>query len=463
MQLLLENLSPEDMKKYLKEYYNYAASELQISRPPKLFLKEDTENANNLLGKTGYYDPDKEEIYLYTTNRHAKDIIRSFAHELIHHHQKLSGFNDDLDLSKTVNDPAYASHDPKLREMERDAFERGNMMFRDWCDAKKMERKQTMNEVKINIKKSDLNKDGQLSGYEKKRGSAIANAMSVKKVDEVDIPKSKETEFKAEREKIVKGLKGEVPKKSVYPIAANKAKQKMGLEEDDTYGDAEAKGAPAMNEEDQVVEAIYNKVMEKLKLQEAPREDDEPVEFGDDEGELDFSDPSQYQMNKGKVKKAGMSDFGDDEAPEVSDNDMEEIPTGDDEAPASSGNDPMAQLRAEKMMTAIKDFLNNARKSLADGDNEEAIHNFLEGRKATARLVKFIKANPHLKLKHKGKDVDLSKLKERKWKKKKPMKESVGLPHKELFIKKERLMNERFNAHEDLVYQELMNKFIKKE
>jgi hypothetical protein len=417
MQLLLENLSPEDMKKYLKEYYNHAAKELKLSRAPRLFLDQDKKNADDLLGKTGYYDPDKEEIHLFITDRHAKDVIRSFAHELIHHDQKLSGFNDNLDLSKTAHDPAYASHDPKLREMERDAFERGNMMFRDWCDSKKMERKQTMSESKINAKKSDLNKDGKLSGYEKKRGSAIANAMS------------------------------------------GKSKPKSMKENEQEN----------LSEEDQVVEAIYNKVMEKLKLQEAPREDDEPVEFGDDEGELDFSDPSRYQMNKGKVKKAGMSDFGDsDETPEDGEGDMEEIPTGDDEAPAAAGADPMAQLRAEKMMDAIKSFLNNARKSLADGDNEEAIHNFLEGRKATARLVRFIQSNPHLKLKHKGADVDLSKIKERKLKKKKPMKENKEpvvptVPYSQLFVKKERLMNDRFNTHETNIYEELMNRFIKKE
>jgi len=34
---------------------------------------------------------------------------------------------------------------------------------------------------KKNMKKADLNKDGKLSGYEKKRGMAIAKAMKKKK------------------------------------------------------------------------------------------------------------------------------------------------------------------------------------------------------------------------------------------------------------------------------------------
>jgi len=152
MNLLLENISYDDLKKYLKEFYNYAKKELVLDRPPRLFLKEDQENANDLLGKTGYYDPQKEEIHLFITDRHGKDIIRSFSHELVHHCQKLHGMNDNIDLSAT-KDPAYASKNPQLREMERDAFERGNMIFRDWTDMKKSEKNKMLNEKKSKGKK----------------------------------------------------------------------------------------------------------------------------------------------------------------------------------------------------------------------------------------------------------------------------------------------------------------------
>lgn len=231
MHLLLENVSKEDLKKYLKEFYNYAKKELQLDRPPRLFLKEDKENAEDMFGKTGYYDPENEEIHLFISDRHAKDILRSFSHELVHHAQKLDGLTDKLDLSKTAN-PAYASEDEGLREMERDAFERGNMIFRDWCDGKKLERKNIMAEGKKmkkpeiqaahekakkmlpamkkqygakkgeeiayatatkqqlkkemempelseleNKEEADLDKDGKLSPYEKKRGAAIEKSI----------------------------------------------------------------------------------------------------------------------------------------------------------------------------------------------------------------------------------------------------------------------------------------------
>jgi hypothetical protein len=228
MHLLLENVSKEDLKKYLKEFYNYAKKELQLDRSPRLFLKEDKENAEDMFGKTGFYDPENEEIHLFISDRHAKDILRSFSHELVHHAQKLDGLTDKLDLSKTTN-PAYASEDEGLREMERDAFERGNMIFRDWCDGKKLERKNIMAEEKKlpksvivkghkiakkiakndagvnpyavgmaaakkqagikqeiempelseleNKEDADLDNDGKLSPYEKKRGEAIEKSI----------------------------------------------------------------------------------------------------------------------------------------------------------------------------------------------------------------------------------------------------------------------------------------------
>jgi hypothetical protein len=220
MELLLENISHEELKKYTKEFYNYAKKQLKLTRTPKVFFKKNQFNADDLLGKTGYYDPEKEEIHLYISDRHAKDIIRSFSHELVHHAQKLAGFDNNINLSLTSSDPAYASHDEGLREMERDAFERGNMIFRDWTDNKKLERKNNMAEQKklpksvvkkghkiakkiektdsaVNPyavgmaaakkeaglteledkKKADLNKDGKISSYEKKRGEAIEKSI----------------------------------------------------------------------------------------------------------------------------------------------------------------------------------------------------------------------------------------------------------------------------------------------
>ncbi len=103
-----------------------------------------------MFGKTGFYNPETKTIVLFIDGRHPKDILRSFAHELVHHEQECLGKNKNLDLELTSKDPAYATNNKGLREMEREAFEKGNLIFRDWCDSKKLERIKKMdNKEKI--------------------------------------------------------------------------------------------------------------------------------------------------------------------------------------------------------------------------------------------------------------------------------------------------------------------------
>jgi hypothetical protein len=168
--LLLENISHDELKDYMKEFYNYALEHLKIDRPPKIVFKKNKKNADDMFGKTGYYDPETETLALFITDRHAKDILRSFAHELIHHEQKCRGDDKKINLSLTAHDPAYASHDEGLREMEREAFERGNMMFRDWCDGKKLDREENMMNEKMS--KEKIKKGHKIGKVVKKSGSA---------------------------------------------------------------------------------------------------------------------------------------------------------------------------------------------------------------------------------------------------------------------------------------------------
>jgi hypothetical protein len=77
-----------ELKEALGAIYKKAREQFDIQNVPKLHLKQDEENAQDLLGKTAYYEPSDMSIVLYITNRHPKDICRSFAHELVHHHSK---------------------------------------------------------------------------------------------------------------------------------------------------------------------------------------------------------------------------------------------------------------------------------------------------------------------------------------------------------------------------------------
>ena len=119
-----------ELKEALYEIYEAAKKKFDIQNKPKLILIQDNENAQNLLGKTAYYDPADMSVVLYITNRHPKDICRSFAHELIHHHQNERG---DLDMGD-ASSPTYAQDDPHMRKMEMEAYLKGNLLFRDWED-----------------------------------------------------------------------------------------------------------------------------------------------------------------------------------------------------------------------------------------------------------------------------------------------------------------------------------------
>ena len=118
-----------ELKEALGNIYNAAKQEFGIKNTPKLHLRQDPQNAQNLLGQTAYYNPGNQSIVIFITNRHPKDICRSFAHELVHHHQYERG-----DLKGGNNSSTYAQDDPHMRKMEMEAYLKGNMLFRDWED-----------------------------------------------------------------------------------------------------------------------------------------------------------------------------------------------------------------------------------------------------------------------------------------------------------------------------------------
>lgn len=114
----------------IKQFIPFAQKRMKFSDPPRLFLRGDDENAQNPLGKTAQYDPAEKSITIYITGRHPKDVMRSLSHELVHHSQCCRG---DIG-GKEETSPGYAQNDDHMREMEREAYEVGNMCFRDWED-----------------------------------------------------------------------------------------------------------------------------------------------------------------------------------------------------------------------------------------------------------------------------------------------------------------------------------------
>lgn len=107
---------------------------VDISSLPKVIFKKGPTYTSDTLCPTAYYSPVDQTIVLYTANRHPKDILRSYAHELIHHDQNMKGM---MPTTMQENDPQYAQNNQQLRKLEEDAYLRGNMLFRDWTDNKK--------------------------------------------------------------------------------------------------------------------------------------------------------------------------------------------------------------------------------------------------------------------------------------------------------------------------------------
>jgi hypothetical protein len=117
----------------LENLYNTSKKQLKFNEEVKVNFVKNDQNSLNALGKTASYNPETREVNLYFVGRHPKDLMRSFSHELVHHAQNCRGeFNN---VSNT--NEGYAQADAHLREMEREAYECGNMIFRDWEDEMK--------------------------------------------------------------------------------------------------------------------------------------------------------------------------------------------------------------------------------------------------------------------------------------------------------------------------------------
>ena len=124
-----------------KDLIRFMQDKFGFDRIPHIRYVSDASNAKKILGMTGGYDPDNEQITIYIKDRHPKDVLRSLAHEMLHHVQKFEGDLGDHDMSST-RDPNYIMHDEYLKGIEADAFERGNIAFRFWEAGKKMNDKE---------------------------------------------------------------------------------------------------------------------------------------------------------------------------------------------------------------------------------------------------------------------------------------------------------------------------------
>ena len=208
--------------------YGFMQKKYKFDCEPKIFFHSDAENAGQLLARTGFYDPNEEEVHVYITNRHPKDILRSFAHEMLHHVQGCEGMTDQDKLHGT-SDPNYLIHDDYLRGLEADAFERGNVCFREW--------EAYVKEGKLKIKPIEEKK-------KKKKGK---------------IPKKKLSKYKMNLKKIADKIKKDDPGISddkKFRIASAAAKKSVGVQKEEVM--AESKQPEKKQEEVVVNDSLKN-------------------------------------------------------------------------------------------------------------------------------------------------------------------------------------------------------------
>ena len=124
------NMDFDSVEHLFNSFLSFAMDYIGIPKCPDIHLMSDRANSKLPLGKTGSYDPMHKKIVIYTDNRHIKDILRSLSHELVHHRQNLQGMFDN----SGYNGPGYAQKNQHLRNMEREAYEIGNLCLRDWED-----------------------------------------------------------------------------------------------------------------------------------------------------------------------------------------------------------------------------------------------------------------------------------------------------------------------------------------
>ena len=125
-------IKESDLSKFIKEITIFMVKDgLELKPLPKVkFITNDTENSKDPLGRTGHYDPESKTICLYTMKRHPKDILRTYAHELIHHNQNLQGRLGNIN---TIN----VNEDSNLENLEEEAYSKGGLYFRKWENSRK--------------------------------------------------------------------------------------------------------------------------------------------------------------------------------------------------------------------------------------------------------------------------------------------------------------------------------------
>lgn len=102
----------------IKEFVKWARPQLGIHGKIKIHLVKVIKSRNGQ-GTFGSFNPNNNEITVAYKDRHILDVLRSLAHEMVHHHQNL--------LNKLKDDSGKTGSDI---ENEANAF--AGILLRNW-------------------------------------------------------------------------------------------------------------------------------------------------------------------------------------------------------------------------------------------------------------------------------------------------------------------------------------------
>jgi len=204
---------PSDFKEALKSLTKYMIDQgMNIKPLPRVIsVSNDSKNAENILGKTAYYNPNNCSITLFTLNRHPKDILRSYAHEMIHRMQDNEGRLNNVNTTNT-------NEDDSLEELEKEAYLKGNITFRNWEDS--IKNVKPLNEGRydtISNRTSSMIFNKWKQDFEK--GKKQGNLTTIIKNDDVEFNLKATIEFRNSGKTIVDG--GLLEKNDEFTIFAN--------------------------------------------------------------------------------------------------------------------------------------------------------------------------------------------------------------------------------------------------
>ncbi len=105
-----------DLKHIVKEFGAFIVKKLSINKPFKIELTNNREG----LKTYAYYNPENGLVRVYKGNRSKADMLRSIAHEMVHHQQnqngKLSKDGNIPDIGGEIEDEANAVAGQLIKE-----------------------------------------------------------------------------------------------------------------------------------------------------------------------------------------------------------------------------------------------------------------------------------------------------------------------------------------------------------